>query len=106
MKDCPQAKPYYNGTLCITCSSNEYFNLKTRKCQTCETPYAYDPTQRDCIDHSEGQYQVQSSALKSSSTLFSHQQELLNKIHSRQVHFRHDLARNLWFKNRYYINFP
>jgi hypothetical protein len=47
-------KPYYNGTLCITCDSNEYFNLKTRKCQTCDSPFAYDEAQRDCIDQSEG----------------------------------------------------
>jgi hypothetical protein len=47
-------KPYYNGTLCITCDSNEYFNLKTRKCQTCDSPFAYDEAQRDCIDQSVG----------------------------------------------------
>lgn len=74
VKECPSAKPFYDGKSCISCTnSTQYFNLDTRKCQSCSGNFTYDKDQRDCIDISKGEHSVSGSPLKMSSTLFAHQ---------------------------------
>lgn len=94
-KDCPWDKPYYNGVSCINCTNaTQYFNLDTRQCQSCEGSFKYDPIQRDCIDMSTGDYNVQPSALKMAGSMFAHQEQIQHMIQQARHNVLRKVMRN------------
>jgi len=74
VQTCPMVTPYYNGNSCIACHApTEYFNLKSRECESCNGTHQYNSSQRDCINMESGAVAVSGSIVKMSGSLFSHQ---------------------------------
>lgn len=42
---CPINTPFFDGNKCITCLNNQYFNIQTKSCVTCNI---FDATTRSC----------------------------------------------------------
>jgi hypothetical protein len=50
LKPCPSDKPYYNGSICIKCTSERpLFNIESGKCLKCHDGTFFDKNQQACV---------------------------------------------------------
>lgn len=46
---CPSDKPFFDGKACIQCAApTPFFDLSTKKCVSCDTPYAFSQDTQKC----------------------------------------------------------
>jgi hypothetical protein len=45
---CPLTTPFFDGSKCLSCPSNQYFSVTIRGCQTCPPQQIYNQTTCHC----------------------------------------------------------
>lgn len=45
---CPDAKPYYNGVVCVSCELPQYWSVSANLCKTCPKDQAFDINTKKC----------------------------------------------------------
>lgn len=51
--DCPEHKPYFDGTTCVACTiPDNLFSLASKTCTHCLEGTKYDTTARECLSDS------------------------------------------------------
>jgi len=49
-KECPTTEPFFNGTACINCQSDQIFNSSSLKCTKCPTGTVFNNMNKNCSE--------------------------------------------------------